>query len=162
MMGCMSRAAFVPVEIHLAGDVVGEHPCPTCATPVPDVYRPGRGRIYCTNACRQRAYRWRRSHGVRRFVERDGPAERLVNDRRHALRDPRDPASRLRDRRNREMTVCGTFGRPVRDMRVTHDRFIPEHPWSCSTCVRLIHPGPPGTGIPDVVRAYASDFDRRR
>lgn len=60
------------------------------------------------------------------------------------------------------MTVCGTFGRPVRDVRVTHDRFVPEHPWSCSTCAKLIHPGPPGTGIPEVVREYRIWPDRWR
>jgi hypothetical protein len=146
-------------EIHLVGDVVGRHECPTCGEPVVDIYRPGRGRIYCTNACRQRAYRWRRAHGVRTFVQRDGAAERLVNDRRHALRDHRDPVARLRDRREREVTACGVFARPIRDRRVTHDRFVPEHPWSCLSCAALVGAGPPGTGIPDVVRQYAQSFD---
>lgn len=143
------------LDVHAVGDIVGEHPCPTCSRRVPQVYRPGRGRLYCTNACRQRAYRWRRAHGVRRFVARDGAAERVFNSRRHALRDPRDPVAAVRDRRGRETTVCGAFGRPVRDQRVTHDRFVPEHPWSCQSCARLISAGPPGTGIPEVVRQYA-------
>lgn len=141
--------------IHLIGDVVREHPCPVCGTPVEQVFRPGRARLYCSNSCRQRAYRWRRANGVRRFVERDGPAERLLNDRRHALRDRRDPVSRVRDRRAREVTVCGVFARPVRDLRVTHDRFVPELPWSCVSCARLIAAGPPGAGIPDVVARFA-------
>jgi hypothetical protein len=148
-----------PGELHLAGDVVGEHSCPVCAAPVVEVYRPGRGRIYCTNACRQRAYRWRRARGIRVFVERDGAAERLVNDRRHAVRDRRDPVARMRDRRDRETTVCGAFARPVRGQRVTHDRFVPEHPWSCRTCAALIGAGPPGSGIPDVVRRYAAGLN---
>lgn len=153
---------------HLSGDVVGEHPCPVCGRRVADVYRAGRARIYCTNACRQRAYRWRRVHGVRTFVERDGPAERLVNHRRHALRDARDPLAGLRDHRRRELTACGLFARPVRHLRVTHDRFVPEHPWSCVSCSRLISAGPPGTGIPEVVAPYAAglgawrDRSRRR
>jgi hypothetical protein len=151
----MSEASIRGPQIHLQGDVVGEHPCPMCATPVTEVYRSGRGRIYCTNACRQRAYRWRRAHGVRTFVERDGAAERLVNDRRHAVRDPRDPVGRLRDGRDREVTVCGAFARSVRGQRVTHDRFVPEHPWSCRSCAVLVSAGPPGTGIPEVVRPYA-------
>lgn len=142
-------------EVHVLGDVVGEHGCPVCGTAVPELYRPGRGRLYCTNACRQRAYRWRRARGVRMFVERDGAAERLFNDRRHALRDARDPAATVRDRRRREVTVCGTFGRPVRTQRVTHDRFVPEHPWSCRSCAALVGAGPPGTGIPEIVRPYA-------
>lgn len=144
------------------GDIVGEHRCPVCGDAVAEIFRPGRNRIYCSNACRQRAYRWRRANGIRRFVERDGPAERLLNDRRHALRDDRDPVSRLRDRRGREVTVCGAFARPIRNARVTHDRFVPEHPWSCDACVRLIGAGPPGSGIPAVVTRYASQLARGR
>jgi hypothetical protein len=142
-------------SIPVAGDVIGEHDCPTCSASVPHVFRPGRGRVYCSNACRQRAYRWRRARGIRRVVERDGAAARLVNDRRHAVRDPRDPVSGVRDGRRREVAVCGAFARPVRGQRVTHDRFVPEHPWSCESCAQLIGVGPPGTGIPDVVRRYA-------
>lgn len=149
----------VAVDVFARGDVVGEHACPVCDRTVVEVHRPGRGRIYCTNACRQRAYRWRRAHGIRRFVERDGPAERLHSYRGHALRDPRDPVSRLRDRRARETTVCGVFARPIRDRRVTHDRFVPELWASCQSCSTLIHPGPPGTGIPDVVRQYAAGLE---
>jgi hypothetical protein len=51
--------------------------------------------------------------------------------------------------------VCGAFARSVRAARVTHDRFVPEHPWSCASCARLIAAGPPGTGIPKVVQTYA-------
>ena len=160
MMGGMSQNDDIGVDaMHLSGDVVGEHTCPMCATSVPEVYRPGRGRIYCTNACRQRAYRWRRTHGIRTFVQRDGAAERGFNDRRHALRDSRDPVARIRDSRRRATTVCGVFARPVHDTRVTHDRFVPEHPWSCSSCSSLISAGPPGTGIPDIVRPYAVGMD---
>lgn len=152
----------VMAPIPQIGDIVGAHACPVCEGAVQQVFRPGRIRIYCGNACRQRAYRWRRANGIRCVVERDGPAERLLNDRRHALRDHRDPVSRLRDRRGREVAVCGTFARPVRDARVTHDRFVPEHPWSCEACVRLIGVGPPGSGIPDVVARYAVGLVRRQ
>lgn len=149
-------------QFPLQGDIVGEHDCPVCDGAVDQIHRPGRRRIYCSNACRQRAYRWRRANGIRRFVERDGPAERLLNDRRHALRDRRDPVSRLRDSRGREVAVCGTFAKSVRGFRVTHDRFVPEHPWSCDSCVRLIAPGPPGSGIPEVVARYAIGFTKVR
>lgn len=154
-----ATSRFVNEDIHVSGTVVGEHACPVCEAPVPEVFRPGRGRIYCTNSCRQRAYRWRRAHGIRTFVERDGAAERLVNDRRHALRDGRDPVAALRDRRARETTVCGVFARPIRERRVTHDRFVPEHPWSCRSCSTLISAGPYGSGIPDVVRQYAAGME---
>ena len=161
MMVVMTEQHDPDVDVfHLSGDVIGEHACPVCARPVPEVYRAGRGRIYCTNACRQRAYRWRRCRGIRTFVQRDGAAERGFNDRRHALRDPRDPVARVSDARGRATTVCGVFARPVHDMRVTHDRFVPEHPWSCSSCSSLISAGPYGTGIPDIVGAYAVGMER--
>ena len=132
-------------------EIRGSHPCPVCDAEVEQIVRPGRARIYCTNACRQRAYRWRRARGIRLCTERDGLAERSVNGRRHALRDRRDPVSSLTDHRRREVTVCGTFARPVLDTRVTHDRFLPDHPWSCETCIELIGVGPPGTGLPAAV-----------
>ncbi len=135
-------------------DVIGQHPCPVCDTIVLHVYRAGRGKIYCTNACRQRAYRWRRAHGVRVRVQFTGPAERSVGYRRHALRDARDPVARIRDRRRREVTVCGVFASPIRDLRGSHDRFVPELPWSCDSCTALIGAGPPGTGVPAHVAKY--------
>lgn len=134
--------------------IVGEHACPTCGRQVVRTYRPGRARIYCTNACRQRAYRWRRLHGVRLCVERNGPAERSHNDRQHALRDRRDPLITLRDERNREVTTCGVFARPVRTTRATHFDFVPESDSACRTCASLIGAGPHGSGVPAHVRKY--------
>ena len=133
------------------------HDCPACGRTVERVHRPGRHRIYCTNACRQKAYRWRLANGVRRCVERDGPARMLCNDRLHADRDPRDPAARLHDRRNRDLTACGVFAVRLRNGHRTHDRFVPESPSSCSACIALIGVGPYGTGIPDCVRRYWVD-----
>jgi hypothetical protein len=54
--------------------------------------------------------------------------------------------------------VCGVFARPVRDTRVTHTQFVPEFAWSCATCVALIGAGPPGTGVPDVVRPFWPEY----
>jgi hypothetical protein len=128
--------------------VVGEHDCPVCAATVLHLHRPGRGRIYCTNACRQRAYRWRRAHGVRLCVERDGPTERMHNFKRHALRDRRDPVGSLLDHRRREVTVCGLFAKPARHMKVTHTNFLPDHPFSCRTCAELVGASTPHHGVP--------------
>ena len=117
------------------GAVVQRRPCPACGATVVQTYRPGRARIYCTHACRQRAYRWRREHGVRWFVERDGPALRgSTRERRHALRLRTDLQPSLLDHRNRRLTICGTFARPSYYDRVTHFDFLPTHPWSCATC----------------------------
>lgn len=126
------------------GDVVDEHSCPSCGAAVLQRYRPGRARIYCNNACRQRAYRWRRANGVRLCVERNGPAERSITfDRRHALRDERDPAASIVDRRRRRVSVCGTFSRPASLGRFTHHDFLVDHDWSCESCISLI--GAPDT-----------------
>lgn len=141
--------ALVPLRLAVVGDVVGVHSCPSCEVPVERIHRPGRARIYCTAACRQRAYRWRRARGIRIFVERDGPAERSVNVHRHALRDRRDPVSRITDPRGREVTVCGTFAQPARHAPGTHDRFVPDLSWSCEVCTALIGVGDPLAGLPE-------------
>lgn len=134
----------IPVhDLLIPGEVVDERPCPVCSTTVQQIHRPGRARIYCSNSCRQRAYRWRRRRGVRHCAERNGPVERMVAyGRRHAARHPADPVSRVTDRRNRVPTVCGTFATPSTRMRFTHYDFLPDHPWSCATCVALIDSGP--------------------
>lgn len=146
----------------IRGDVVAEHDCPACGAVVEQIYRPGRHRVYCTNACRQRAYRWRRTHGVRMCVERTGPAESLYNRRWHARRLDADPASSVRDRRERELTACGTFAMPLRNRRRTHHQFVPESPNSCESCIGLVGVGPYGSGIPDVVRKFWPSTDRPR
>lgn len=147
-----ARIRTSPADYALVpGEVVDERPCPVCSTTVRQVHRPGRARIYCTNACRQRAYRWRRSHGVRHCVERGGPVERmLANGKRHAIRHPNDPVARVTDRRNRATTVCGTFAIPSTTMRFTHYDFLPDHPWSCISCVALVGAGelPAPTTVP--------------
>jgi hypothetical protein len=143
----MTNDAAEPLP-HDADLVVGEHDCPVCAATVLHIRRAGRGRIYCTNACRQRAYRWRRSNGIRLCVDRDGPTERMHNFKRHALRDRRDPVGRLLDHRRREVTVCGLFAKPLRDQKVTHTNFLPDHPFSCRTCADLVGTSTPHHGVP--------------
>ncbi len=113
--------------------------CPVCDTPTPHQYRAGRQKVYCTNACRQRAYRWRRAHGVRLFATASSPVERAHNRwLHHALRDPRDPVAAMQTRRGREVTVCGTYARPARSQRARHTRFLPNSPGSCQSCIRNI------------------------
>lgn len=123
----------------MTGDVIDRRPCPACNATVTQTYRPGRARVYCNQACRQHAYRRRRDAGVRWFTERDGPTTRSsTHDRRHALRHPDDdPAARLTDHRERALTACGTFARPSTYDRTTHTEFLPNHPWSCHTCITL-------------------------
>ena len=119
--------------------ITGPWWCPVCDTPTPHRYRAGRQKVYCSNACRQRAYRWRRAHGVRLFATAAIPAERADGRAlRHALRDPRDPVALLRAPRGREVTVCGTFSRPARNQKVRHTRFLPGSINSCRSCVRNV------------------------
>lgn len=149
------KSSSVP-SVPYPGEVVGEHPCPVCGVVVEHVHRPGRGRLYCTNSCRQRAYRMRRTQGIRLCVERNGPTRMLFNDRNHARRDARDPMREVRDRRHREPAVCGAFARPLTDRHRTHNQFVPEFVTSCRSCAALVGAGPYGTGIPEQVRQYWS------
>ena len=131
-----------PPHPYLSADgseiIVDEWWCPVCGAAAHRTLRPGRPKVYCSNACRQRAYRWRRRHAIRLFASPERPAERaLTHEKRHALRDRRDVLSRLADNRRRELTVCGAFARPARLGRWTHHRFLPDHPWSCRSCIRL-------------------------
>ena len=131
------------------GTVVDRWPCPGCERIVEIVHRPGRPRIYCSQACRQRVYRWRRRHGAHTEATPAWPAERAsARSNRltsHALRSARDPLSRRRDRRGRELTVCGLLARPGRRLRQDGLRppFLPIGD-VCRACAALISPRPLG------------------
>jgi len=124
----------------VVGEVVEEWWCPVCGGPAHRIYRPGRPRIYCTNACRQRAYRWRRDHHARLAATPDHPAERAsVGLKGHALRSKRDFVSRCSDSRKREVTICGVLARPARYGRFAHYEFVLDNStWSCMSCIRLV------------------------
>lgn len=97
--------------------------CPVCAAVVPHPHRPGRARVYCTNACRQRAYRWRRQR--RSELSVTPPPQRATTlDRTHALRSTADLVTPLVDERGRRVTACGTFARAAQDRPHRH-----HHPW---------------------------------
>jgi hypothetical protein len=130
-----------PVHVFGTGPVVEEWWCPVCSAPVHRIgHRSGRPRIYCTNACRQRAFRWRRDHHARLAATPEHPAERAsVGIRGHALRSARDFVSTHSDSHGREVTVCGAMGRPARLGRFTHTRFVADNTsYSCRSCIRLI------------------------
>ena len=73
----------------------------------------------------------------------------MVNHKSHALRDPRDPVGAVRDRRNREVAVCGAYAGPVTPERVSHTNFVPDHPFSCARCADLVGSSQPYHGIPE-------------
>lgn len=132
----------------LDGNVVlADWNCPVCGVPNPRTIRPGRPRVYCSNSCRQRAYRHRRGHGIR-LLRGDGqPAERAIGARvRHLLRADGDP---LRDQRRsdrKSVSLCGAFVRPAHDHPDLVTEFAFDDAHACYTCLQLTgseRPEPP-------------------
>ncbi len=133
-----------PTAPHSA--VVAIWSCPVCATPVPRWRRAGRHRVYCTNACRQRAYRQRcvtraaRPMPLRRDPR---PLRATTRDRVHAVREYRDVLSGRRDSQTRGVTACGAFARIAADTpeRFGHVRFLatrnPRNTTTCRRCQQL-------------------------
>lgn len=120
--------------------------CPVCDASVPRLRRAGRHRVYCTNACRQRAYRLRcksrQQHPM--SSHRDPrPIRATTRDRVHAVREFGDVSSGRRDSTGRGITACGAFGRMSIDTpkRFSHLRFasiegLPD-PRRCRRCLQL-------------------------
>jgi hypothetical protein len=129
-----------PAPFQRRPGVVNEWSCPVCEAQILHTREAGRPRIYGTNACRQRAYRWRRDHHARLAATPEHPAERAsVGIRGHALRSSRDFVSKCSDSRGREVTVCGALGRPTRLARRMQTSFIADYSgYSCRSCIRLI------------------------
>ena len=75
-MAIPTTPSFQPRRRLVAGAIVEEWWCPVCDRAAHRIHRPGRPRIYCSNACRQRAYRYRRAHGLRTTAHRR-PAVRV-------------------------------------------------------------------------------------
>ena len=118
--------------------------CPVCGGAAHRTSRPGRPKLYCSNACRQRAYRWRRDHHARLVAPVGHPAAGARSDtgRYHAMRNPRDFVAHHRDQRQREPTICGVLARPLRHRRATrtHTDFVPVSNDACRRCAELIRP----------------------
>jgi hypothetical protein len=138
--------------------------CPSCDRVVEIVRRPGRPRLYCSHACRQRAYRWRRQHAAHTVATPAWPAESATARSTqpfhgHALRSPRDPLSRRRDRHGREVTVCGLLARPHALPRQRGERvpFLAVLPTVCRSCAGLVQPRVLGR----VLRRRQQTFHRR-
>lgn len=125
--------------------------CPVCAAPVVHPRRPGRARVYCTNSCKQRAYRWRRHRRSRLHVP-DPPERARTRDKTHALRSDHDLVSPLALQTpgwpRRRVTACGAFAIAARDRPRgwTHTKFFARSAWNdtrqldadvCATCAGL-------------------------
>jgi hypothetical protein len=99
--------------------------CPVCGSVVIHEYRPGRKRVYCSNSCKMRAYRWRCREGIRLRATPWTPAERSEDHKTHAVRPAADFVGGCGDARGREVAVCGAFARRVNHERRTHHEFTP-------------------------------------
>ena len=88
----MSDRQSPPSVADLPEDVVEPWWCPVCNGAAHRTRRPGRPKLYCSNACRQRAYRWRRDHQARTIARPGHPAAGALVPfgRWHALRTGRD------------------------------------------------------------------------
>ena len=126
--------------------------CPVCHTAVPQPRQAGRRRVYCTNACRQRAYRLRsktrQAHPM--SAHRDPrPTRATTRDRVHAIREYADVSSGRRDSTGRGITACGAFAlmsidNPERfgHVRFTSTEGLPS-PYTCRSCQQLTGLAPP-------------------
>lgn len=125
--------------------------CAWCATPFVVVRRPGRPRLYCAHACRQRAYEHRHGLEHRRTVralpgqavgdewrgsgyERGGWA--LVGSKTHALRHSVRPEGRRRE------TLCGALAAPIYGQH-----FHPFAATACAACAAIVAATPLEVGI---------------
>lgn len=126
--------------------------CSWCAADVAIVRRPGRPRLYCNHACRQRAYEHRHGFEHGRTV-RPLPGQASDDDRRRVIR-PTDASgyeaggiailegklhamrTSVRPEGRRRETLCGLLqapnGRP----------FSTVHPKSCATCAAIARAHP--------------------
>jgi hypothetical protein len=127
--------------------------CSWCADEFVVVRRPGRPRLYCNHACRQRAYEHRHGFEHLRTV-RPLPAqapgetwtgtgyERTITGmvagygKVHALRTSVRPEGRRRE------TLCGVLAAPL-----TGHHFNALHPRACATCVKVAAANPLRYGI---------------
>ena len=155
-----------PRSLHIGtpGEVIEQWWCPICNAAAHRIYRPGRPRIYCSNACRQRAYRIRKANGMRTTATGPAPCESafIIGSfgRRHALRHRNDLLANLSDGRRRRVTVCGALARPTRFAGLRHFDFLLDGPSSCRSCITLVLP--PGQAPPPIYEPdWPSMMDRQ-
>ncbi len=163
----MAAAQHRPRSLWLGtpGAVIEEWWCPVCGGAAHRTYRPGRPNIYCSNACRQRAYRHRKANGLRTTSTPGAPCESAFTfgaspGRRHALRHRSDFMANLSDGRHRRVTVCGALARPTRYANMRHFDFMLDGASSCRSCVTLVLA--PGQRPPEIYKPdWPSMMDRR-
>jgi hypothetical protein len=146
-------------------------PCSWCATEFVIVRRPGRPRLYCRHACRQRAYEHRHGLEHQRTVrplpgqvtgdvwagtgyERGGSIAPFGKT--HALRTSVRPEGRRRE------TLCGLLAPPT-----PGQYFTAVHPRACLVCTTVSDSNPLRYGISPSnelarLRSLLDDVDEKR
>lgn len=146
-------------------------PCAWCATEFAIAHRPGRPRLYCNHACRQRAYEHRHGFEHQRTVrplpgqlrgdfwsgtgyERGGSIG--PKGKSHALRTSVRPEGRRRE------TLCGVLVQAL-----TGQHFSVMHPRACRSCATITDSTPLRYGISasnelSRLRSLLADIDEQR
>jgi len=147
--------------------------CAFCAKEFAVIRRPGRPRLYCNQACRQRAYEHRHGFEHERTVrplpaqargdtwtgtgyERSNTGSFDGYGRVHALRTSVRPEGRRRE------TLCGLLAAPLGGQH-----FNALHPRACKTCVAVATANPLRFGITasnelSRIRAMLDEIRERR
>ena len=137
--------------------IIADWCCPCCGAYTPRVQRPGRPRVYCSNACRQKMYRFRCRHGIRLRYGDGQPAHRaagaLVT---HLVRPAADPVGHRRTAQRKAVSLCGAFVRPITDQPHVRPEFRFDDVRACFTCLDLT-----GAGTPEVPKRYPWQLSRR-
>lgn len=126
-------------------------PCAWCALEFPVVRRPGRPRLYCNHACRQRAYEHRHGFRHRRTVrplpgQAEGDVWRGTGYERGAYAFARGKAHALRTSVRpegpRRETLCGLLAVPV-----SGQWFTANDPRACKVCALVAAANPLRYGV---------------
>lgn len=144
-------------------DVVALWNCPVCERSVPRWRRPGRHAVYCSNSCKQKAYRHRcidRNRRMLQLARNPRPRRAQTRDGVHAIRETTDRSTGRRDSIGRGVTMCGAFASMSIDTprRHSHQRFLatagPSSGRTCQRCVELS--SSPVRDIGDVISAITN------
>jgi hypothetical protein len=133
--------------------------CPVCHDEMFRWAAIGRRPIYCSNRCRQRAYRYRRAHHLRTDFTPERPTEEAISSTgaRHSLRGQGDFMATLADARRRQVSVCGVLALPKRHTGFrSRPYFRLDGLRTCRTCLRLVLPA--GTLPPPIWLVHRPDL----
>jgi len=139
-------------------EVLADWNCPVCGISTPKTRRPGRPSVYCSNACRQRAYRYRMRNGIR-LLRGDGrlTARAKGVNVQHLLRPSDDPVAEVRRLHDRKaVSLCGAFVRPAADHPDLVTDFVFDDAAAFYSCLGLT-----GSPRPDPPMVYSWESGRK-